>query len=158
MVTLISWTAWVSVIDRASARGAAANTSSEISWVVSATVLPERSHSTSERTPAWATSVTQERWSAGRARNHGRVSSTRVTAEVASDPAVRSMRRRVAASGGLVVPAGRTLSATHHSVPRPDADARPGTVPSANGGFRPARPKTAGHEAYARYGWGLCTN
>ena len=33
MVTLISWTVWVSVIDRASARGAAAKTSSEISWV-----------------------------------------------------------------------------------------------------------------------------
>ncbi len=61
MVTLISCTVWVSVIDRASARGAAAKTSSEISCVAAATTPPERSHSTSERTPAWATSMTQDR-------------------------------------------------------------------------------------------------
>ena len=61
MVTLISATVWVSVIDRASARGAAANTSSEISWVLAAIVPPDRSHSTSDRTPACATSMTQDR-------------------------------------------------------------------------------------------------
>ena len=44
--------------------------------------------------------MTQDRWSAGSARNQGSVSSIRATAEVASAPACRSIRRRVAASGG----------------------------------------------------------
>ena len=76
------------MIDRASARGAAANTSSEISCVLAAMVPPERSHSTSDRTPAWATSMTQDRWSAGSARNQGSVSSIRATAALASLPGV----------------------------------------------------------------------
>ncbi len=61
IVTLINCTVWVNVIALASARGAAANTSSEISWVLAATVAPDRNHSTSDRTPACATSITQDR-------------------------------------------------------------------------------------------------
>ena len=58
--------------------------------------MGERSHSTNPATPAWATSVTQLRWSAGRARNQASVSSICPTAWVASAPEACSMRRTVA--------------------------------------------------------------
>ncbi|BCJ60952.1 hypothetical protein Jiend_43740 [Micromonospora endophytica] len=86
------------VIDRASAWGAVANTSSETSWVPSAAPPPALNHCTRERAPAWATTITQERWSAGSSRNQGSVSSIRLTLAVASAPAARSIRRRVAES------------------------------------------------------------
>lgn len=109
MVTLISATVCWRLIERASACGAAAKTSSDTSWVRSVAPPPWRSHSTSERTPAWATSMTQERWSAGSSRNHGSVSSIRATLAVARPPAARSMRRSVAdvsvPPGSLTAPA-----------------------------------------------------
>ncbi|RAO39776.1 hypothetical protein ONO86_04335 [Micromonospora noduli] len=86
------------MIDRARACGAAAKTSSETSWVLSAVPPPSRNHCTSDLAPAWATSITQERWSAGSARNQGSVSSIRATLEVANAPADRSIRRSVADS------------------------------------------------------------
>ncbi|WP_425281242.1 hypothetical protein [Salinispora arenicola] len=85
-------------MDRARACGAVAKTSSETSWVLSAVPPPARSHCTRERAPACATSMTQERWSAGSSRNQGSVSSIRATLAVASAPAARSIRRSVAAS------------------------------------------------------------
>jgi hypothetical protein len=50
--------------------------------------------------PACATRVTQERRSAGMARNQDSSSSIRATAWVASDPDERSSRRSVASVGG----------------------------------------------------------
>ena len=62
--------------------------------------------------PAWATRVTQERWSAGIARNQDRTSSIRATAWVANDPDARSSRRRVASDGGRLL-TRLTRSACH---------------------------------------------
>ena len=99
MVTLISATVCWRLIDRASARGAAAKTSSETSWVLSAVPPPlAQPLAPATATPAWATSITQERWSAGSSRNQGSVSSIRATLAVASAPAARSIRRSVADS------------------------------------------------------------
>jgi hypothetical protein len=54
--------------------------------------------------PAWAISITQDRWSAGIDRNQGSTSSIRATLWVASAPDARSSRRSVAAGGGVVTP------------------------------------------------------
>ncbi|PSK56978.1 hypothetical protein B0E53_07033 [Micromonospora sp. MH33] len=109
MVTLISATVCWRVIERARACGAAAKTSSDTSWVLSVAPPPWCSHCTRDRTPAWATSMTQERWSAGSSRNQGSVSSIRATLAVDSAPAARSIRRSVADSsvppGSLTAPA-----------------------------------------------------
>jgi hypothetical protein len=72
--------------------------------------------------PAWATSITHERWSAGMVRNHGRSSSMRATARVAMAPDARSSRRSVAAVGGWSI----TRWATPVSVSRPGASGRVG--------------------------------
>ena len=62
-----------------------------------------RHHSTSEAMPFCATRVTQERRSAGMARNQGSSSSIRATARVASAPDDRSSRRSVASVGGRLL-------------------------------------------------------
>ena len=104
-VTLIRSTVCLSGTARTSSRGAAPNTSP-----VSRGGRPGyRHHSTREAIPAWATKVTQDRWSAGIDRNHGSESSIRATAWVASEPDARSSRRRVASEGPAVV----TGSACH---------------------------------------------
>jgi hypothetical protein len=102
MVTLMSWTVCWRFSERASVRGADSKISSDTSCDEEAL----RSHSTSERTPAWATSMTQARWSAGSSRNQGRTSSIRATLAVASAPAFRSIRRSVAgsSSGAMRLP------------------------------------------------------
>ena len=119
MVTLISWTVCSRLIDRASARGAASKTSSETSCeAVLGPVSCRRSHSTSDRTPACATSVTQARWSAGTSRNHGRTSSIRATLAVDSAPAARSIRASVPAIDpgplGAVIRRSPARSTTGH--------------------------------------------
>src|SRR3954463_6032012 len=98
MTTLVNATACWSDTERAISRGAAPNTSTVGSGAVSG---PSRSHCTNAAMPAWATSITQERWSGGIVLNHGSFSSMRATAWVAIVPEVRSTRRMVAASGGL---------------------------------------------------------
>jgi hypothetical protein len=111
MVTLMSATVCCRFSDRARARGAASKTSSETSWVPAAPP-PSRSHSTSDRTPAWATSITQARWSAGSSRNQGSTSSIRATLIVASAPADRSIWRSVAASDACEAGPGQRSSAS----------------------------------------------
>jgi hypothetical protein len=117
MVTRISWTVWPRLIDRASARGAASKNSSETSW--GATGCPSmrrRSQSTSDRTPAWATSMTQARWSAGSSRNQGSVSSMRATLAVASAPAARSIVRTVASSTTGSTPPSIDMPSAFHAL------------------------------------------
>src|SRR3954453_18821943 len=82
-----------------------------------------RHHSTREAMPFCATSITQERWSAGMVRNHGSCSSMRATAWVASAPEARSSRRSVASLGGRLP----TRPLTARLLPRPSSGAQPVT-------------------------------
>src|SRR3954451_22499888 len=98
-VTLIRSTVCRSGTARTSSRGAAPKTSP-----VSRGGRPGlRHHSTSEAMPAWATSMTQERWSPAIVRTQVSCSSIRATARVASAPDARSSRRSVASLGGRLL-------------------------------------------------------
>ncbi len=82
-----------SVTARASSRGAVPNTSALIVCGASGC----RYHSVNAAIPAWATSPTQDRLSAGIARYQGSSSSIRAMAALASVPVDRSRLRTVAA-------------------------------------------------------------
>src|SRR3954467_6821837 len=93
MTTRTSSTVCCRLTARVSSRGAVPNTSALIACGASGW----RNHSTKAATPAWATRLTQDRFSGGIARYQGRTSSIRAIAAVASAPMLLSRRRTVAA-------------------------------------------------------------
>src|SRR5688572_7221643 len=104
ITTRTSSTVCCRVTDRVSSRGAVPNTSALIAWAASGW----RNHSTKAATPACATRLTHDRFSAGIARYQGRTSSIRAIAASARVPMLRSRRRTVAGdcrgmAGSLVV-------------------------------------------------------
>ncbi len=93
MTTRTSSTVCCRVTDRVSSRGAVPNTSALMACGASGC----RNQSTNAATPACATRLTQDRFSAGMARYQGSTSSIRAIAALASAPMLASRRRMVTA-------------------------------------------------------------
>ena len=118
MTTRTSSTVCCRVTERVSSRGAVPNTSALIACGASGW----RNHSTNAATPAWATRLTHDRFSAGIARYQGSTSSIRAIAAVARVSMLPSRRRTmVGARRGMAPRSGQrsepNLSQHHNGGP-----------------------------------------
>ena len=122
ITTRTSSTVCCRVTDRVSSRGAVPNTSALIAWAASGW----RNHSTNAATPAWATRLTHDRFSAGIARYQGSASSIRAIAASARVPMLRSRRRTVAGDCRGMARQPSCDRATNRRIPDPLPAGRPG--------------------------------